>query len=170
MPVALGVACTSNVIEGISLDSGTVMQMATGAISPTVSPDGTQVAYISFSAATCEPNAVVIQNLTTGGRRTWTMPSFSLVESVHWDSDGLHLLLGSDSGSGISILDTTKQAGPSNPLPFETPARVGGFEVHYESPVMDSQGRIVAFAPPCWGATSCAEGFVQGTPILALDP
>jgi hypothetical protein len=167
--VSLSVACNANVIESIDLDTGSVVQVATGATWPAVSPNGSQLAYITFSGANCQPSAVVVQDLTTGTRRTWTMPTSSLVESIHWELDGRHLLLGDTSGSGISILDTAKQAGPLNPLPFDTAARVGGFAVHYQSPVMNTQGPIIAFAPPCWGLTSCPAGFTQGTPIVALD-
>jgi hypothetical protein len=166
----LGPACHLNMIAGVNLDTGRVTRVATGAYWPEVSPDGRQLAYVLYSGSNCEPNAVVVQDLTSGDVRGWTLPPSSLVQSVHWELDGRHLLLGGFSGSGISILDTAAPNGPREPLPFYAIPSVSGPPVHYASPVMDAQGQIVAFAPPCWGGVSCPGGFEQGTPVVALDP
>jgi hypothetical protein len=174
----VGTSCASNLVVDVDLQSGSVGVVAEFASAPTVSPDGTQLGYITYSGPACSPDAVTVEDLATGVRRSWEVITTTPVAdrappellSLEWAPDGRHLLLGSVNGnfSGVQILDTDQAVGPDNPRdvgPASSDGLPGG---RYGDPAMRPDGSIVALEPALWAGMS-DPGIAAGTAVVTLD-
>ncbi len=175
---AVGTSCASNLVVDVDLQSGSVGVVAEFASAPTISPDGTQLAYITYSGPACSADTVTVEDLASGARRSWDVITTAAVASwappellsLEWAPDGRHLLLGSVYGnfSGVQILDTDQAVGPANPRdvgPASSDDLPGG---RYSDPEMRPDGGVVALEPYLWAGISDPD-VTAGTAVVVLD-
>ena len=173
----VGTSCASNLVVDVDLQSGSVGVVAEFASAPAISPDGSQLAYITYSGPACSPDTITIEDLASGVRRSWDVITTTPVAnrappellSLEWAPDGRHLL-GSVYGnfSGVQILDTDQAVGPANPQdvgPSSSDGLPGG---RYSDPEMRPDGTIVALEPYLWAGISDPD-VTAGTAVAVLD-
>lgn len=95
----------SLVIESIPLSGGTPTYVAAG-MDPSVSPDGTELAYSSLGSTT---SGVVVRDLATGSQQTVdSSDGAAILNALSWSPDGAELAL---SGTFISAPPKTLSPG-----------------------------------------------------------
>jgi hypothetical protein len=95
----------SLVIESIPLTGGTPTYVAAG-MDPSVSPDGTELAYSSVASNTSD---IVVRDLATGAQRTLDPSSgTAILNALSWSPDGTELAL---SGTFIAAAPKTLSPG-----------------------------------------------------------
>jgi hypothetical protein len=178
--VTLDVSCSSAEVVAIDLRSGRNHVVASSASNPSVSADGTRLAYIDYSGTGCSAGRVTVEDLRSGTRQFWQIAapppgptrSAQTLTSLQWAPDSRHLVIGSDFGlfSGIQILDTT------HPVSSANPETVGGHpNTHgvpggrFTDPALEPDGTIVALLPFCWGGMACPTQTQIGTGIVTVD-
>ncbi|MGA8015490.1 MAG: hypothetical protein WCB85_06185 [Candidatus Dormiibacterota bacterium] len=175
--VSLGVGCPLQVVMAVDLDSGAEGVAAESALAPAVSPDGSRLAYIGVSGASCTVDTVTVENLRSGTRRSWplaspgqALPAIPELMTLQWAPDGRHLVLGGRPGtvSGIEILDTDQPIGSDNAVGVGPAIEDGLPDGRYSDPAMRPDGSIVALDPYCWGGMYCPV-MRNGTGVVALD-
>jgi hypothetical protein len=111
--------CGDYAVHRVPLTGGEVERVATGG-SPSVSPDGRQLAYAAHGAAHGAPtaeafsclNSVVVRNLDTGDERAWVPADdwwdrLSTVDHLTWAPDSRRLAFAqSYEGTAVRIVDT----------------------------------------------------------------
>jgi hypothetical protein len=111
--------CDEYAVHRVPLAGGEVERVATGG-SPSVSPDGRQLAYAAHGGAhgapTSEPsnclNSVVIRDLGTGAERAWVPADdwwdrLSTVDHITWASDSRRLAFEQAyEGAAVAVIDT----------------------------------------------------------------
>jgi hypothetical protein len=176
LAASLGSSCSSQVVIAVDLDSGAWGVAAESALAAAVSPDGSQLAYIGVSGASCSVDTVTVENFTSGTRHSWPVtgpgqgvPAGPELTTLNWAPDGRHLVLGSLRGdfSGIQILDTDQPAGADNPVDVGPAGEDSSPDGRYSDPAMRPDGSIVALEPYCWGGMGCPVQ-LYGTSVVVL--
>ena len=62
----VGTTCASNLVVDVDLQSGFVRVVAEFASAPTISPNGSQLAYIDYSGPACSPDTITVEDLASG--------------------------------------------------------------------------------------------------------
>jgi hypothetical protein len=172
--------CTSNAIVSVDLDTGHHRLLTNMGFAPTVSPDGTELAYLRTSGESCSASMVIIEQLSSHATRSWRIGAAPLAGHVgeqlgglHWSSEATRLVIDSEFGpySGIQVLNPTLPLGSSNP------AAVGPYAFHgfpggrYSDGALTPSGKFVGLAPLCWGAMSCPPAIGMAIdPVVVIDP
>lgn len=168
------------VIERIPFDGGPPTFVTYGR-TPSVSPDGSKLAFFR-SAGSSSTESVVVRDLATGSEQTVDATIGAVAGSgVSWSTDGSQLALtglfdatawggGTDIVGGVQVLDLGHQLSPTNPHFLGSPTTFNGLEAGATA-WADGQ-----FLPPD-GHIAVLAGAVGGgcqpdspTTVLDVDP
>lgn len=157
-------------IERVSLEGGRPVFVA-GGVSPAVSPDGTELAYVRETAGTCQASRVcppsdlhppvIVRDLTTGSEHRLPI-SGAGVSGLSWSDDDVHLAV--SDGNGFWVVDTSPAAANQTPVAIFPPTNSTP-PYWSDAAYRGSSGSIgaVAFCPETVGCD-------QRTQVLSIDP
>jgi len=83
-------SCTSIAIVSIDLDTGHHRLLTDTGFAPTVSPHGTELAYLRPSGQSCSASVVIIEQLSSHATRSWRIAAAPLAGHVGEQLGGLH--------------------------------------------------------------------------------